>query len=205
MPDFNPIQPTPHPFAMDSFQVSLLLRPKSLSVAPVSPNPNPTSNKHHRLCYCIPDNLPHPLFYPPLWPCTSEFVSQRSGRSNTTWRRRWSVIDVLYRTRPPEGASTAPPPPPPTTSRPRTLSRSQSGCVHLHAVSPWLSNLPPQPTRGVFSVFTEHFRFGACDRAHPRGQDRKGCEEGCEEASKGPRTADRRHPGHQPPGSWTGA
>jgi len=85
-------------------------------------------------------------------PCTSESVSQRSGRSNTTWRRRrWSVMDVFYGVRPPEDANATPPPPPPPTSRPRTLIRSQSGRVPTNpptrSESPAIQ--PPTPTRST--------------------------------------------------------
>ena len=87
---------------------------------------------------------------------TSESVSQRSGRSGTTQRRRrWSVMDVLYGSptaHPPEDVSAAPALPAPTpTSRPRTLSRSRSGRVPPNPPSRSESPAirPPTPTRST--------------------------------------------------------
>lgn len=88
-------------------------------------------------------------------PRTSESISQRSSRSNTTRRRRrWSVMDVFHGNgtpRPSEDTSDVPQSPPPTpTSRPRALSRSSGRVVtnpHPRGESP--ANQPPTPTRST--------------------------------------------------------
>ena len=67
------------------------------------------------------------LGHDPSRPSTSESISQRSGRSTTLNRRRWSVMDVFHdnASRFPGDASAASPSPPVTpASRPRTFSRS---------------------------------------------------------------------------------
>jgi len=60
-------------------------------------------------------------------------------------------MDIFYGIRSPEDTSATPPPPPPTTSRPRTLNRSQSGCVPTssptRSESPAIQ--PPTPTRST--------------------------------------------------------
>lgn len=91
----------------------------------------------------------------PPRPHTSENVLQRSGRSNTMRRRRWSVLDVFSGNTTPrssEDVNAALPSRPPTpTSRPRTLSRSQSGRILTSSptrnASP--ANEPPSPTRST--------------------------------------------------------
>jgi len=88
-------------------------------------------------------------------PRTAGSVSQRSGRSNSIRRRRWSVMDVFYGipgTHPREDVSADASSPPPTpTSRPRTLSRAPSARVptnpHTRSDSP--ANQPPTPTRST--------------------------------------------------------
>ena len=86
-------------------------------------------------------------------PRTSDSVSQRSGRSNTTRRlRRWSVMDVFNgNARSSEDANAATPPPPLPTSRPDILSRSQSGRVPIDPLtrseSPAIR--PSTPTRST--------------------------------------------------------
>ena len=91
----------------------------------------------------------------PSRPSTSESISQRSGRSNTTMnRRRWSVLDVFHdnASRFPGDASAASPSPPVTpASRPRTFSRSQPEPTpttpFFRSESP--ANHPPTPTRST--------------------------------------------------------
>jgi len=89
-------------------------------------------------------------------PHTSESVSQRSGRSNTTRRRRrWSVMDVFNGNatpRPSEDSTTIPPPLPPIpTSQPRALGHSRSGrpLISAHTRSDSPINQPPTPTRST--------------------------------------------------------
>jgi hypothetical protein len=88
-------------------------------------------------------------------PHTTESVSQRSGRSNATRRRRrWSVMDVFNEnaTDFPEDMTAAPSSTPATpTSRPRTLSRLQVGRVttNTSARSESPANQPPIPTRST--------------------------------------------------------
>ena len=85
-------------------------------------------------------------------PPTSESVSQRSGRSNTTRRRRrWSVMDVFYGRSPEDTSAVLPSPPPTPTSWPHTLSRSQSGRLPINPPSRGGSpaNQPPTPTRST--------------------------------------------------------
>ena len=91
----------------------------------------------------------------PPRPHTSENGLQRSGRSGTIRRRRWSVMDVFSGNTTPrssEDANAALPSRPPTpASRPRTLSRSQSGRIPTtpptRGGSP--ANEPPSPTRST--------------------------------------------------------
>ena len=97
-------------------------------------------------------NARQPVDDPPR-PPASESMSQRSGRSNNAWRlRRWSVMDMFYGARPSGDAGAIPPSLPPTpTSRPRTLSRSQSGRVptSLPSRSGSPAIQPPTPTRST--------------------------------------------------------
>ena len=91
----------------------------------------------------------------PSRPRTSESVSQRSGRSNTTRRRRrWSVMNVFHGDETPrssEDASAVSSSRPPTpTPRQRTISRSSGRVLanpHSRSESP--ANQPPTPTRST--------------------------------------------------------
>jgi len=89
-------------------------------------------------------------------PHTSESVSQRSGRSNTTRRRRrWSVMDVFgggATPRSSEDANSVPPPLPPIPPlQHRALGRSRSGRPLItpptRSESPIVQ--PPTPTRST--------------------------------------------------------